>query len=65
VLLEPHASEGCWLTRTITECPPNPDRPITKPRFPPPGFLRSALQSQFEFSDRNGSPIERFLIPAN
>jgi GMP synthase (glutamine-hydrolysing) len=21
-------------------CPPNPDRPITKPLFPPPGFLR-------------------------
>jgi hypothetical protein len=43
---------GVLVRQDDYRCPPNPDRPLTKPRFPPPGFLRSALRSQFEFSDR-------------
>jgi hypothetical protein len=54
-------------------CPPNPDRPITKPGFPHRGFCvttafefaLSAGSAGSQFSDWNGSPIKRFLIPAN
>lgn len=31
---------GVLVPQNDYPCPPNPDRPITKPRFPPPGFLR-------------------------
>jgi hypothetical protein len=64
---------GVLVRQDDYRCPPNSDRPITKPRFPPHRgffvtafeFALSAVSAGSQLSDWNGSPIKRFLIPAN